>query len=513
MTHFCCKRCIFALQNINILNLYAIQYYKKNGKILATLVKNYFQDIYTEHFTVFDDLEVKLGIRDFNQAEENELKRLVSLFFLGQLVGLPTLNSILVKYGISNGRHQRNYKKICEKLSPSVLKGIFEDLFERELATVLRTLGLKHRSCLSRDIVTVILDDSVFKHWSTISEDALSKFEDFYGCFFSGQCRRAVFGFKVVTLGVSINEVFYPLYCEFVKAPPAKKVIEKLPKQAKNIKKEELSSTEKRALKIKKIQEKEQKKAEKQANDLLVFSGEKADFAISVAIKLVKRFSLWKRKLGQKDILLPDFYFSCDSGYSHELLEKVCVNNHLRYISVVKKVHNFQVDGKQIKATDLIKTMFLEAERKHQEQESNLPKKEKTPFSLRIRANYCCKDNQRVVLLIFRLNGSNKVSIIYTTHLEIMSKTLRRHWFARTYIEQFFKTLKHVLKIHQTITKTKASFEIKLSRFCFVALHAQKLIKTIRKETKDFEKKGFIALQRILNNEKIIINLLQKYVK
>ena len=37
----------------------------------------------------------------------------------------------------------------------------------------------------------------------------------------------------------------------------------------------------------------------------------------------------------------------------------------------------------------------------------------------------CCKDNQRVVLLIFRLNGSNKVRIIYTTHLEIMGKTLQ----------------------------------------------------------------------------------------
>ena len=312
---------------------------------------------------------------------------------------------------------------------------------------------------------------------------------------------------------MSINEVFYPLYCEFVKAPTAKKVVEKQSKQAKIIKKEVFSSAEKKAEKVRKTQAKEQEKVREKANDLLIFSGEKADSAISVAIKLVKRFSLWKRKLGKSTTSLPDFHFSCDSGYSHKLLEKVCRDNHLKYISVPKKAHIFLVAGKQIKGTDLIKTMFLEQESKHEEQESDLPKKEKTPFSLRIKANYCCKDNQSVVLLIFRLNGSKKVSIIYTTHLEIMSKTLRRHWFARTYIEQFFKTLKHVLKIHQTITKTKASFEIKLLRFCFVALHAQNLIKTIRKKIKDFEKKGFIALQRILNNEKIIINLLQKYVK
>ena len=87
----------------------------------------------------------------------------------------------------------------------------------------------------------------------------------------------------------------------------------------------------------------------------------------------------------------------------------------------------------------------------------------------------------------------------------------RRHWFARTYIEQFFKILKHILKIQQTTTKTKQAFEIKLLRFFFVALHVQKLIKIIRKKMKDFAKKRFIALQRILNNEEIVIDFLQKY--
>ena len=172
---------------------------KKNRKTLALLVKNYFKGVYENDFTVFDDIEEKLGIRDFNQAEERELKRLISLFFLGQLVGLPTLNSILVKYGFSNGRHQRNYTRICKKLSSSVIKGIFEDLFEQKLGVVFKEFGSKHGSYVSKNPITVILDDSVFKHWSTISEDALSKFEGFYGRFFSGQCGKAVFGFKVVT--------------------------------------------------------------------------------------------------------------------------------------------------------------------------------------------------------------------------------------------------------------------------------------------------------------------------
>ncbi len=44
-----------------------------------------------------------------------------------------------------------------------------------------------------------------------------------------------------------------------------------------------------------------------------------------------------------------------------------------------------------------------------------------------------------------------------------------------------------------------------------MALHAQKLIKLIRKKVNCFEKKGLITPQRILNNEEIIIDLLQKY--
>ena len=259
--------------------------------------------------------------------------------------------------------------------------------------------------------------------------------------------------------------------------------------------------------KVQKVQE----KAKKILDNLLIFSGEKVDSAISMAIKLVNRFGYWKRKLAKKGILLPDFHFSCDSGYSHELLEKACKNNQMADISVVKKLHNFEINGKRIKASNLIKEVFLGAEKKHQEKETQLPQSEKTPSSCRIKANYCSQNNKKVVLLIFRLNHSNKVTIIYTTQLEAKVKTLRRHWFARTYIEQFFKILKHVLRIQQTTTKTKQAFEIKLLRFFFVTLHAQKLIKIIRKKIKDFWEKGFIALQRILNNEEIIIDLLQKY--
>lgn len=157
--------------------------------------------------------------------------------------------------------------------------------------------------------MTVILDDSIFRQWLTGGKTS-DIFEGFYGRFFSGQCGRSVFGFKVVTLGVSISEVFYPLYYELVKKSATKEKVKKVPKKAGNSKNSKnsknshlppLVEVSKPAVCAK------EKKAFKTADNLLVFSGEKVDSAISMAIKLVKRFVTWKEKLAKKGILLPLF--------------------------------------------------------------------------------------------------------------------------------------------------------------------------------------------------------------
>ena len=147
-------------------------------------------------------------------------------------------------------------------------------------------------------------------------------------------------------------------------------------------------------------------------------------------------------------------------------------------------------------------------EKEHLEKQKSLPDEEKTPFYDRIRANYCSK-KEDVILLIFRLNGSKKVTAIYTTDKYIFAKTLRRHWFQRTYIEQFFKILKHVLKIQEARTSKKKDFEIKLLRFAFVAIHAQQIVRFLRKKMPDFRNKGFISIQRILNSQPDFLELLQ----
>jgi len=413
---------------------------------------------------VLDSLQSSLAEVDLSVAQQRELQKMQAIFFLGQLVGLPTLHSILTKFGIQSNGLQMRYKKLCKALSINKIRSIFEFIFESQVAEAVQKMSQKDRSAWSKELVTLVLDDSIFRQWLQ-SQNPEADFEGFYGCFFSGQYKATVYGFKVLSLGLSIKGVLYPLYFEFVK---------KVPKDAP--------------------------------------AGEpKPETAIQAAEKLVKRWGAFKAKLQAKGIELPHLHLSCDSGYSHKELAEVCEKNDLSYISVPKKSHYFEINGKKIKLSDWIEKVYLVAEEAQQAPEKALPKEQKTAFTLRERAIYGAQ-NQEVTLLAFRLNGSEKVSVIYSTDKHIFGKTLRRHWFQRTYIEQFFKTLKHVLQISEARVRTKSDFESKLFRFAFLALQVQKLVRFLRKKIKDFAKKGFIALQRILNSDPDFLDLLQSHL-
>lgn len=214
----------------------------------------------------------------------------------------------------------------------------------------------------------------------------------------------------------------------------------------------------------------------------------KHEKAVEVAQKLVKSWADFKTKMQAKDMTFPRLHLSCDSGYSDKALAEVCEANDLVYISVPKKSHNVEIDGKKIKLSDWIDRVYLEAEKVHQAQAKDLPEEQKTGFVLRQRANYCAQ-KQEVTLLAFRLNGSQKVSVIYSTDKNIFAKTLRRHWFQRTYIKQFFKTLKHALRISQARVRTKEDFECKLLHFAFLGLQAQKLVRFLRKKSRTLRAK------------------------
>ena len=453
------------VNNSNICNETRDNIKKNFRRVVSPLVQKYFQGTFEECLSVFEVVQNELNAVVFTPVEGRQLQKLLRIFYLGQLLGLPTLHSILRQYDICSNKHQIDYTELCNKLTHSVLHKIFESVFEHQVLGVLQKMCAKDSCCWSRELVTAVLDDSIFKQWHNL-QAAHTELENCWGKFFSGQFMASVYGFKVVTFALSIEGIVYPLYFDFVKK-----------KQS------------------------EADKVEKQTQ---------------IAEKLVKKWGLLREKASKKGILIPKLNFSCDSGYSDVELSKTCFDNKLTYISVPKKSHMFEITDKTGSSTktnleDWINDVFLVKEQKHELAQAQLAKKDRKPFIYRFSALYCSQKRQ-VTLLAFRLNGSKKVSIIYSTDKNIHAKTLRRHWFQRTYIEQFFKLLKHIFKIQEARVKTKKEFQTKLCRFAFIALHAQKLMKHLKAKIKAFHKYGFMTVRRMLLKEGEINDLLQKII-
>ena len=369
----------------------------------------------------------------------------MSIFFLGQIIGLPTLNSILQYHDIKSNSHQICYKNICKSLTNKAIHDIFSTLFEKELNDKLTNLSQKDPSAWSRETVTVVLDDSIFRTWLQGSSDDLKDYEHYYSKWFSGQFYSTVYGYKVVCLGFSIQGVLYPLYFELVK-----------------------KSTE--------------------------------TSAIKVAQGLVEKVGIFLDTLRKKGFQIPTIAFSCDNGYNSLDLSEICHKAHLFYISVPKRSEKIQINDKIYKIEQYIEEVFIVKEQAYLKKGEDNSKLVQEPFFQRVRATYC-NQNREIVLLLFRFNGSKKVSVIYCPDKTIFAKTLRHHWFERTQIEQFFRLLKHTLQIAQAKTCTKHEFECKLLRFAWIALHTQLLTRYLRKRFKEYKKYGFERFRRLIISE------------
>lgn len=377
------------------------------------------------------------------------LNKLLSIYLLGQLVNLPTLHSILEQRGIKSNFYQINYNRLVKNIAHQDFIDLFESGFKEIIKIKLKELSQKDPSIWSRELATVILDDSVFKHWI----DNLLGVEKYYSSFFSGQYNSKLYGFKVLCLGISIDSVFHPLFFKLV----PKKIANK---QGKN--------TEENACKV--------------------------------AEALVQKWGLFVSEMTKEGFLLPKFHFSCDNGYSDAGLCKTCEDNNLIYISVPKKSHIFTINSESKKLADFIIDFEKQEKEYIKSKESNTGKLEtdfqnKIPYIWRVSGEYKSQ-NKKVILLFFRLNNSKKISVIYSTDLQIFSKTLRRHWFNRTYIEQFFKLLKHSMKIQNTIIKSKEAFEKKISVFMFLGFYLQLFVHYARKQF-NFGLKRKIGLEAI----------------
>jgi hypothetical protein len=325
-------------------------------------------------------------------------------------------------------------------------------------------LGLLSGSEWSKANVTVIIDASVFMQFLQSLKSLEADTAGFFGKWYSGQTKTAVYGFKVLTFGVTIQDVFYPLFLEFVK---------------KN-------------------------------------APESSEIALSC--RLVERFDKMWREMRLKQVELPEkLHLSCDNGYSHKDLIAACIQCNLILICVPKKNHLFKIGDTKKSLSKWIESEFLDQEAAFlaAQQNNKEAKPEKAPFILRIKAYYNAL-KEEVILLVFRLNGSKKVTVIYCLEKQspsIFGKTMRHHWFARTQIEQFFKLLKHVLKINEPKSQTKFEMTCKLYRFFIMAIEAQRFRDFIRKQCPFLQKCGFKQIVRYITFNLTKIKMLEELLK
>ena len=271
--------------------------------------------------------------------------------------------------------------------------------------------------------------------------------------YFSGQTHSTVYGFRITLLGVSLGNEFYPLYFH--------------------------------------LSHKKEKTKE-------------------VAFNLLKKVRrLLKQIADNESIGYPNLFLSVDSGFTYERLMKYCERTNITFIGVPKKNNKFQIGSFKGNLTNYIKKVFLSQEQQHLIAQKD---KQCTPFLMRVKANFQTIDRE-VTLLFFRLNGSKKVTVIFSTSPTVMAKTLRRRFFQRTKIEQFFRFLKDTLKIQTSKNVDAITFLKKLNLFIIKAMTCRQFEKEVQKQFQLFRHWAFTKLRHHLVYEKIGLEDLESLVK
>lgn len=373
----------------------------------------------------------KMGIP---KNERGNIQKVTLLLLAGTLYGINTLTELLDLYGVKKSK----CSKIWQKLSHTQVYDLFvygsRQVFQTEFTKYLQ----QSASNQSRSTMTIVGDDSIFQHW--LKE---AKNDPFYGKFFSGQFQKAVFGYCVSLVGVVLNDTFYPLTFSLV------------PKTDKNKPKDE----RKQSLVI----------MEKSIKEVVSLLG--------VMAEQIKKE-------------LPQLYISLDNGFNEKKLLDSCEKLKLIVLFVPGKSEIIHLDNKRMSFTELITTEFLPQEEAFYADTKNKNKS----FLLRLRVFYK-KLNRFVTILVFRFNKSRKVTIIFSNDKNIKSKTMRWHFFQRTQIEQFFRTVKHILKIRQSKSADEKSFRKKIALFFLKALFAFAFRNFCRNHFRRFKTFSFYKLK------------------
>ena len=296
----------------------------------------------------------------------------------------------------ANGIKSNRWSKIYKGLTVKEIESGISKVLQGVLRDKVVELAQKSDSTWSRSDVTIVFDDSIFKQW--LKDEEIGKY---FAKYFSGQTKSTVYGFRVTLIGLSLGDTFYPYHMRLTS---------------------------------------------------------KTDNTTAVACEMLEDMHEFLWRIGQeKNVEFPNLFVSADNGFdSAELLEKcdkLSEKLPIIPICVPKRTNKMEVLGQTMSISQAIDEGFIELEKKATGDKD----KNEEPYILRLRV-ILSKYGREVTMLFFRLNGSSKVSVIYTTDLNIKAKTLRRRWFQRTLIEQFFRLLKDTLKIQQAKCTEKVGF-------------------------------------------------------
>lgn len=363
-------------------------------------------------------------------------KKTLLILGLGQLYGHHSINQIMSACARSSSSWWHKMKK----LSFGAIERGINALLVGALKEELLRLGHQSDSTWSRSEVTMVIDGSIFRQWLKEGDDS-----GHWGKYFSGQFGCGVPGFRVVLCGMVIKGIFYP-FC----------------------------------LKL----------------------GAKNQQESAIACGLFKQahghLAAWESKY---DLNFPNLYLSVDNGFeSLELYQccealrpKLCIHP----IFVPRKNDSVMFNGSSVRIEEMMAHFeVLEAEYLKTRTDAD-KKSEAKPFTCCVKV-WCKKIDAEVVILFFRLAKSKKVSVIYTTDLNIKVKTLRRRWFQRTQIEQFFRLIKDTLKIQQSKSSDKEGFEQKIFYFVFIALQCQKFRNYCRKSCRAIREWGLVRIREFI---------------
>ncbi|MCK5538334.1 MAG: hypothetical protein KAI79_16020 [Bacteroidales bacterium] len=243
---------------------------------------------------------------------------------------------------------------------------------------------------------------------------------EFFDKFFSRQTRKGEYGYKITLGGIAIDDTFYPV-------------------------------------------------------SFYVSSKAHTDAQIAEII-MYDMHRLTQKIKYEHNLTFGQWYLSVDSGYSDPNLLAYATEIDVIPICVPVKAHKFEIDNLNINLKEYIDKYYIPQEEEYYQKNKTDPK----PFVLRKKAYYKCR-NCTVILLFFRLTDSKKVSVIYTTDTNVKAKTLRRSWFKRTQIEQFFRFCKHILDFAASTYSNVNDFLKKVCLFFIKALFCNEVRNEFRK--------------------------------